>query len=151
MAEAKHISASLQTGMEKLRDFAEKMASIAPTEEEIRKEKLQIHREIIAKYADEIDGLHPADRKVWNAWDIDKQTDVLNLLGRIRENRYFGKSKPEIDLTFLVILCSQYNLGHVRAKLRKAYLWLVSNPGREKKNYRRFIMYFMEDRRYERR
>ena len=149
MPEPKHISKSLQTGIEKLREYAAKMAEAAPTEEQIQSEKLKVQSEIIGKYLKEINKLHPADRKVWDAWEIKKQADVLELMEKIRENRYFGASVPVIDLTFLVILCSQYNLGHVRSKLRKAYLWLVSNPGKEKKNYRRFIMNFMEDRKYE--
>jgi len=149
MPEPKHISISLQTGMEKLREFAEKMAEAAPTEEQVESARIKAQSEIVGKYRTEIDELHSADRKVWDAWDIARQADVLELLGKIRENRYFGTSVPVIDLTFLVILCSQYNIGHVRSKLRKAYLWLVSNPGKEKKNYRRFIANFMEDRKYE--
>jgi len=149
MPEPKHIAESLQTGIEKLREYAEKMAEAAPTEEEMNNVICKMQNEAIGKYRGEIDGLHPADRKVWDAWDDQKKADVLTLLDRVRENRYFGQSKPEIDLTFMVVLCSLYNNSHVRVKLGEAYLWLVSNPGREKTNYRKYITNFMKEIKYE--
>jgi len=151
MAESKHISEGLEKGLQKFQEFASRMAEQTPPDEEIQNEKRRMQDEIIEKYRADIEGLHSSEREIWDVWTDVKKADVLKILGKVRRNRFFGKSKPPIDLTFLVVLCSQYNNGHIDRKLNKAYLWLVSNPGREKINYRRFIMNFMEDIKYENR
>ena len=161
MSEPKPIAEGLEKGLKKFQEFASRMAEQATGEiadctrlpEKNGGQELQIaeYKTVIYEYRDAIERLHPPDRKIWDVWGELKQADILGMLSRIRENRYFGKSKPEIDLTFLVVLCSQYSNSHVSRKLNKAYLWLLSNPGKEKKNYRRFIMNFMEDRTYENR
>ena len=143
------IAGPIAAGMERLNRFIEEMAAKAP-KLETGNRKQENEKRILAEYAKEIEALYPSDLEVWNTWQDSKKVEVLMILDKIRKNRYFGKSKPPIDLTFIIVLCSQYNMNHVRGKLNKAYLWLLSNPEKEKKNYRKFIMNFMDDSKYKR-
>ena len=145
--EPKHISDALSDGVERLNRLIEKMKAIAP-ETELGDQKQEEEKRILAEYAHEIETLYPSDREVWDTWQDSKKAEILMILSKIRKNRYFGKSKPPIDLTFLIVLCSQYDVKHVKEKLNKAYLWLLSNPDKQKKNYRKFIMNFMDDLKY---
>lgn len=150
MGDPKHISKGLEKGLEKFQEFAIRMSKTAAPESSLTNIKVQ-DTSILHEFQNRIDELHPADRKIWDAWTDRRKVDTLGLLRKVSENRFFGKSKPPVNLTFLVVLGSQYDNGNIARKLNKAYLWLVSNPGREKTNYRRFIMNFMEDVKYENR
>jgi len=80
--------------------------------------------------------------------DVNKKKVFLNeqLLNTIITSPYFSKSKPVIDLAYIDLLLQNYNIGDVREEIKKMNLWLMSNPGREKSNYRKFITNWMSNK-----
>ena len=80
--------------------------------------------------------------------DVEKKKTYLHegLLNTINSSSYFSKSNPPFDLNYVDILLQTYNIGDVREELKKMNLWLVSNPGREKTNYKKFITNWMSNK-----
>ena len=94
--------------------------------------KLSSHDEL---YKDEI-------RAVTNQAKV--RTNIAeNILKELQSNHYFKESKPAIDLEFVELLIDIYDINDVKREIKKATAWLMSNPGREKTNYRRFLTNWM--------
>ncbi|MDD5061469.1 MAG: hypothetical protein PHN44_04200 [Candidatus Marinimicrobia bacterium] len=93
----------------------------------------------------EIAALVEPEATIWRGMSDAHKGEMLMLLRRLRENFYFGQSKPPITLDWLIVLNSIYPLSFIRPRINIAYLWLKDNPDRIKKNYRRFISNFMKD------
>lgn len=93
----------------------------------------------------EIENLSEPEASIWRNMSDAHKGELITLRHKLEGNIYFGKSKPPIDLAFLIVLNSQYPISHIRERVNRAYLWLVANPERAKKNYRRFLLNFMND------
>jgi hypothetical protein len=93
----------------------------------------------------EIAALVEPEASIWRGISDAHKGEMLMLLRRLRENFYFGQSRPPITLDWLIVLNSIYPLSYIRPRINIAYLWLKDNPDRVKKNYRRFLSNFMRD------
>jgi len=71
---------------------------------------------------------------------------IQQLYERLQKNEYFGKSRPPIDYEFVALMVKTYGLNELRMELNKMLLWLKANPNRTKKNYRKFIVNWMNRR-----
>jgi len=71
---------------------------------------------------------------------------VEKLLNQLNENEFFGKSQPPFDHTFVDLLIRTYGEQELRKELNKMYAWLKADPRRVKKNYRKFVVNWMNNR-----
>jgi hypothetical protein len=96
-------------------------------------------------YKTENDSLYAEDIKNANNQNKVRTNIAKNFLDELLQNMFFATSTPEIDLEFVQDLLDVYDIGTLKREIKKAKLWLVSNPGREKKNYRKFITNWMSN------
>ena len=111
----------------------------------VSKKKQKISQEEIRdKYQDQIDSLDDIEADIWDSMKDHKRNRILVLLNKLNNNKFFGKSTPEIDLPFVIMVQNQHGLRLLRNKLNDMYTWLVANPNKRKKNYRRFILNWLK-------
>ncbi|EHO40386.1 hypothetical protein Calab_1512 [Caldithrix abyssi DSM 13497] len=78
--------------------------------------------------------------------NVNKKDVVERLLKKINETRFFKDSKPAIDFEFVEHLVKTYGEKELRQELNKMYVWLLADPRRRKKNYRRFIVNWLNNK-----
>lgn len=78
--------------------------------------------------------------------DRNKKAVIDHLLEQLRSTRFFKDSKPAIDFEFVENLIKTYGEKELRQELNKMYVWLLADPRRRKKNYRRFIVNWMNNK-----
>ena len=77
---------------------------------------------------------------------LNKKEIIKRLLKQLNETRFFKDSKPAIDFEFTEHLLMTYGEKTVREELNKMYVWLLADPRRRKKNYRRFIVNWLNNK-----
>ncbi len=103
----------------------------------------ELYDTLYAKYYKQYNELEDADRRTFERQDINTRLDTYKLLERLRHKKFFRDSKPEIDLEFVLVLLVNYRMEDLRTQLNDMYAWLLADPNRQKKNYRRFINNWM--------
>ncbi len=71
--------------------------------------------------------------------------EIEKLLKKIQQDPFFSISKPPIDFDFLAKMVATYGFSTLKRELNKMHLWLLADPRRRKKNYRRFIVNWMNN------
>lgn len=73
---------------------------------------------------------------------------VDDLLQKLQQHPYLGKSNPGWDREFILILLGLYGDADLRRELNKINAWCLANPEKaaRKKNYRRFVLNWMNGR-----
>ena len=87
-------------------------------------------------YKQELEALEEEKRQAWN-------NKIFKLTLKLQQHPFFGKSQPKIDFDFVAELVRVYGYENLRQELNKMHIWLKANPHRAKKNYRRFIVNWM--------
>ncbi len=78
--------------------------------------------------------------------ELNKNESIERLVKQINETRFFKDSKPPIDFEFVENLVKIYGEKELRQELNKMYVWLLADPRRRKKNYRRFIVNWLNNK-----
>ncbi|MCA0447670.1 MAG: hypothetical protein LCH54_15720 [Bacteroidetes bacterium] len=76
--------------------------------------------------------------------EINKRANLEIILENVQKHAEFSKSIPPIDLEWWLSVTNPYPVIFIREQLNLMHTWLISNPGREKTNYRRFIMSWLK-------
>jgi hypothetical protein len=71
--------------------------------------------------------------------DVSREAHLEILLERLQNHPEFSKSKPEINREWWFSTTHGMQIEFIRAQLIDMHNWLMDNPDRLKKNYRRFI------------
>ena len=69
-------------------------------------------------------------------------TDVLKVLNELRKDGEFSRIK-DIEKFSEKLFWAHYKRKDIPSEIRKASLWIFSNPKRKKKNYSRFLTNWM--------
>jgi hypothetical protein len=92
-----------------------------------------------AKYGKQINDLCKMDYHFWERGGYDGKLAILTLLEKMNQHKEFGKSQPPLDIEWIINVLKVFRMEELRSEMNKAALWLVSNPERRKKNYRKFL------------
>jgi len=76
--------------------------------------------------------------------EINKRANLEIILENVLKHAEFSKSIPPIDLDWWLTVANPYPVTFIKEQLNLMHTWLISNPGREKTNYRRFIMSWLK-------
>ncbi len=71
---------------------------------------------------------------------------VDRVMQYIESHPFFSKSKPPFDRDFVESLITFYGVETLRLEFKKMTLWLKADPRRQKKNYRRFVVNWLNRR-----
>lgn len=74
------------------------------------------------------------------------QARVNRLLEALERHELFGQSVPPWDYDFVELLLKSYDEKILRQELNKMVIWLKADPKRRKKNYRKFVVNWMNRR-----
>lgn len=75
--------------------------------------------------------------------DIRLSNRSMRLLEDLQRFEPFCRSKPQWDFDFVKILIVTYGEPKLRSELNKMRAWLLADPSRQKKNYRKFVVNWM--------
>ncbi len=92
---------------------------------------------------EELARLRQASQQQWQK-ELDEQ--ITRVLTYCQNHRYFGQSKPPFDRPFVEMLIKTYGLDTLRTEFKKMTVWLMADPRRQKKNYRRFVVNWLNRR-----
>jgi hypothetical protein len=133
----KHIGDSLNKAMENAK-FKKEKQKAEKRKPEDSKAGRYLNR-MKEKYADQIENLHNPPRKLWRNMSIKQKARTIYILDDVTSYEFFKDSKPEIDLAYMIITIKNHGFSKIKNNIDKAYEWLVANPNKRKKNYRRFL------------
>lgn len=100
----------------------------------------ELYDTLYAKYYLQYEELEDSDRRHFDNQEFENRLATLKLLENLRHKKFFRESKPEFDLEYVIVLLGNFYINDVRTELTKMYTWLLADPKRAKKNYRRFVL-----------
>lgn len=76
------------------------------------------------------------------------QAQVDSLFHKIQQHQFLSRSAPPWDMEFVALLIDIYGYSDLRRELNKIHAWCMANPEKaaKKKNYRRFVLNWMNGR-----